>query len=616
MWIRWKPGLLPAHQLLLIVLLCKSETCSCISRPSNIVLENNGYINIVVAIHDSVTEDALLIDKIKHILNESSKVLYNATKKQAHFRDITILLPASWKTVTATSATTETLQFADVIVSDASTRDLHLPRARSYRGCGQQGIHVLLPTQFLNNPQEEPYYGKAEKYFIHAWAQFRWGVFQEYGEPGESPFYFSVKYGRPEAIRCVFFMRGMVSMKNGTTCLTQNYIDTKTGLYFDYCLWRPYPYNQRIQASMMDYQYIKEITTFCEDDEKNQQTLHNYESPSRHNRLCEHRSTWDIILHTEDFAGGKNQPKDISESELVPRFRLVKATSRKKRIPSSAPVKNYQKELSTRLDIHVVEADTGRSYVELYVHVMQGFMPVVGMKVMATVNDPHEKQTTMILYDNGAGIDMTKDDGIYSRAFTNLTLPGRYKVSARVENTGYTFALDSVMDDFDIPLKSKTVKRSIHEPTVRQLTGHIFDISLAKDLNTTKDVIPPSRIADLHVVEISKVNKTAILSWTAPGDNLDDEKVDHYELFSCVNIDDVRELLSVTSKHYLPVHKSVRTNIVPSGVTFGLQEHYVWKAPPDQVDFHRKLHYAIVIRGVDNVGNAGKLSNIVTFSLS
>ncbi|KAK3581282.1 hypothetical protein CHS0354_033015 [Potamilus streckersoni] len=150
-----------APQLLLIVFLCQSEPCSCLSRPSNIILENNGYRNIVVAIHDSVTEDASLIDKIKHILTESSKVLYNATRKQAHFRDITILLPASWKTVSAASATTEALQLADVIVSDESTRDLHLPRARSYRGCGQQGIHVLLPKEFLNNPQEEPYYGKA-----------------------------------------------------------------------------------------------------------------------------------------------------------------------------------------------------------------------------------------------------------------------------------------------------------------------------------------------------------------------------------------------------------------------------------------------------------------------
>ncbi|KAK3581281.1 hypothetical protein CHS0354_033014 [Potamilus streckersoni] len=462
----------------------------------------------------------------------------------------------------------------------------------------------------------EPLRPLHQKFFIHAWAQFRWGVFHEYGEPGENPFYFSVKYGRPEAIRCVFYMRGLVSMKNGSICLPPGSIDQKTGLYFDYCAWRPYPYNQRIQASMMDYQFIKEITKFCEDDERNQQTLHNYECPSRHNRLCEHKSTWDVISHTGDFAGGKNPPRNMVESELVPQFRVIKATSRKKRIPSSAPAKNYQKELFTRLDTHVVEADTGSSYVELFVHVMQGFMPVVGMKVMATINDPLAQQTTMVLYDNGAGIDMTKGDGIYSRAYTNLYLPGRYQVTARVENASDTFVLDSVVDDFDIPWKSKTIKRSIHTPTVRQLTGYFFDITRAEDLSSAKDVIPPSRISDLHVVEISKANKTAILSWTAPGDNLDDDKVDHYELFSGVNIDDVRKLLSVTNKHSHPMHRSIRTNIVPSRVTFGFQENYFWKAPPDQVDFHGKLHYAIVIRGVDSVGNAGKLSNIVTFSLS
>lgn len=36
-----------------------------VSRPSTIVLENNQYKNVVVAIHESIPEDAGLIDTLK-----------------------------------------------------------------------------------------------------------------------------------------------------------------------------------------------------------------------------------------------------------------------------------------------------------------------------------------------------------------------------------------------------------------------------------------------------------------------------------------------------------------------------------------------------------------------
>lgn len=45
-------------------ILCIQYTLA-FSRPSTIVLENNEYKNVVIAIHDSVAEDKAFIEKLK-----------------------------------------------------------------------------------------------------------------------------------------------------------------------------------------------------------------------------------------------------------------------------------------------------------------------------------------------------------------------------------------------------------------------------------------------------------------------------------------------------------------------------------------------------------------------
>ncbi|KAL3851882.1 hypothetical protein ACJMK2_015581 [Sinanodonta woodiana] len=598
--------------LKLLYVLCYGQG---LTKPSNIVLENNGFKNVVIAFHDSVGEDPALIDTLKKTLIDASKVLYNATRKRAYFKEITILLPSSWTTISASAATTETLQFADFIISDlSSTR--HLPQARSYRGCGRQGIHVLLNKEFLTNTRVQPYYTKPEKFFVHAWAEFRWGVFQEYGEEGELPFYFSIKYGRPEAIRCPFSLKGLISTKNNTICYP-NFINPRTGLYSEECFWRPYPYKQAVKASIMDYQFIQEIETFCDDEQTNYKTLHNSEAPSKHNHLCEYRSTWDVITSTGDFHNNKNPPRDLSDSELVPQFRVLKATSRRKRSNRRSPSKHLYPELYTRADIHLMDDNIGRPYLEIYVHVLHGFMPVVGMNVTATIEHPQGEHVLLDVHDNGGGADIAKNDGIYSRYYTNLRLPGRYHVSVYVQNSDNTVVLDKVVDDIEIPHTTRITKRSIYGPVVRKLTGQSFFLERDLSVEAPRDIVSPSRIHDLQIVEINGQNKTAELTWTAPGDDMDDYKtVHHYDLFIGLNIQNVRELLSMTLENGRPVHGSIWKETIPASHAFGYLERFIWKAPLAISDVEEKLHFAVAVRGVDKTGNCGKISNVVTFSLS
>ncbi|XP_062834127.1 calcium-activated chloride channel regulator 1 isoform X4 [Anolis carolinensis] len=51
----------------------------------------------------------------------------------------------------------------------------------------------------------------------------------------------------------------------------------------------------------------------------------------------------------------------------------------------------------------------------IYADVSQGFLPVIGAKVMATVESTSGKPVELALYDEGAGADIIKHDGIYSR---------------------------------------------------------------------------------------------------------------------------------------------------------------------------------------------------------
>ena len=50
---------------LLLYCVVIGATVDAISRPSTMVLENNQFKNVVIAIHDSVTEDKSLIDTLK-----------------------------------------------------------------------------------------------------------------------------------------------------------------------------------------------------------------------------------------------------------------------------------------------------------------------------------------------------------------------------------------------------------------------------------------------------------------------------------------------------------------------------------------------------------------------
>ena len=157
-------------------------------------------------------------------------MLYKATENRAYFKSVHILIPDSWNHLEASLSTWETfevcfknnlntvvfysliLQKADVLVDTPNPKHQDVPYTRQNGLCGEPGERIhLTPNYVLTVDQEEnnKQHGKpgntnydwdtnfrllyglinfVGKVFVHEWAHYRYGVFDEYGRPGDSQF--------------------------------------------------------------------------------------------------------------------------------------------------------------------------------------------------------------------------------------------------------------------------------------------------------------------------------------------------------------------------------------------------------------------------------------------
>ncbi|XP_012938799.1 calcium-activated chloride channel regulator 4A [Aplysia californica] len=328
------------------ILWIMTSTTRAVVRPTAITIEDNGYKNVLVAIHPSTKESSSLVDYIKKMFTEGSIYLYNATEKRAYFHDVTILVPNTWADNAAyQQATSELYSNADVVVRDPIVNVEHRDGktvgnsttegafTRSYGGCGQHGVRINMFTDIFG-ARGKYKYGPSGRLLVHNWAHFRWGVFDEFSQEGEPQFYFSPTTGQLEAVKCNINMVGRIYKKTaGGAADVCSTLDPVTGMYPDDCIFDPYTLGHRngnISSSIMDRQKVPSIIHFCNDDRSNLKRVHNYESPSRHNRLCGSRSTWAVISQSPDFFGGLNAPRDIHDT--TPKFKVVRLTSSRRMV--------------------------------------------------------------------------------------------------------------------------------------------------------------------------------------------------------------------------------------------------------------------------------------------
>ncbi|XP_017355353.1 calcium-activated chloride channel regulator 1-like [Cebus imitator] len=288
-------------------------------KSSWITLNNNGYDGIVIAISPSVPEDEKLIQNIKAMVTEASAYLFYATKRRVFFRNVSILIPMTWKSKPEyLMPKQESYDQADVIVADPSLKYGDNPYTLQYGQCGEKGKYIHFTPNFLltNNV---PIYGTRGKVFVHEWSHLRWGIFDEYNE--DQPYYIS-RRNTIEATRCPTHITGANVVLNckKSRCITRPCRrDSKTGLYEANCTFIPNR-SQTAKDSIMFMQNLDSVTEFCTEE------THNTEAPNLQNKICNHKSTWDIIMRSEDFQD--LSPMTEIKSPPHPTFSLLKSKQR------------------------------------------------------------------------------------------------------------------------------------------------------------------------------------------------------------------------------------------------------------------------------------------------
>ncbi|XP_035693981.1 calcium-activated chloride channel regulator 1-like [Branchiostoma floridae] len=316
----------------LVVSLVLAGVDSALNRPFEIVLENNEYRGVLVAISPAVPEDPRIVARLQEILTETSQAMYDATERRAYLKNITILIPKSWTPQPEyRTARTELFQRANIRVDQLNPLYGDSPYVKQKSGCGEGGDYIhLTPDYVINKQYGEAVWGPYGKTMVHEWGHLRWGLFDEYGmdsPTGESfPYFYSSVSDGVQATRCSAHLTGThINMLTGRPCQ----IDPNTGLPEPACRFAPHlNSNNPATGSYMFMQFLEKVASFCHSDPSGDHTsLHNHEAPNKHNVQCGGRSAWDVMADHPDFSHGANPPRQVVSTQ--PDFTLIQEVDKR-----------------------------------------------------------------------------------------------------------------------------------------------------------------------------------------------------------------------------------------------------------------------------------------------
>ncbi|XP_043114930.1 calcium-activated chloride channel regulator 3A-1-like [Puntigrus tetrazona] len=287
------------------------------STSTAIKLDENGYVDIIIAIGSRVPQDDTLIEKSKEMVTEGSYYLYDALDEKVYFRDVTILVPPQWNSKDFIKARTESFEKAQIKIDYASSANDVEPYTKQYGECGAEGEYIHFTPQYLLNDFFIELYGSRGRVFVHEWAHLRWGVYDEYSV--ENTFYYS--NGRIEPTRCSKNLEGQFYEVTAGGSLQQCRTDQETSLPTQGCLFFP-DRNQIANSSIMFLPSLDPVTAFCHESE------HNYDAPNMQNQICG-KATWTVIF--EDSVD-KEALRSLKPPETPPPPPSFKIVQRKQRV--------------------------------------------------------------------------------------------------------------------------------------------------------------------------------------------------------------------------------------------------------------------------------------------
>ncbi|XP_042230471.1 calcium-activated chloride channel regulator 1-like isoform X2 [Homarus americanus] len=292
---------------------------------ANIVLHENGYEGVVVVIGEKVPEDPNIIENLKLMFEDGSRVLDEATHHRAHFREVTIVVPSTWthKEEYMNTSGSGWMKHADVRVDEPHPVHGDAPYTLQLGGCGDPGAYIHLSPGYATAMYHhlQSVYGPPGKVLVHEWSHLRWGVFDEYGEHDTHtpPFYIG-EDRQVHVTGCSADIKGWLMTKNGSECHADH-----SGMPNRQCHFFPAPRNNAT-ASFMNLYFLDSVTMFCDNN------THNSFAPNTHNLQCDGRSVWDVISQHQDFKDNMNPPqeKQPHPQVLTPRFQVIQEAALEK----------------------------------------------------------------------------------------------------------------------------------------------------------------------------------------------------------------------------------------------------------------------------------------------
>ncbi|XP_021513697.1 calcium-activated chloride channel regulator 2 isoform X2 [Meriones unguiculatus] len=214
----------PVHRLKLVILLFALSP-ELLFLGAGVKLQDNGYEGLLLAINPRVPENLNLIANIKEMITEASFYLFSATKRRVFFRNIQILIPATWTAHNYSRVKQESYNKANVIVTEQHGVYGDDPHTLQHRGCGKEGKYIHFTPSFLLRDELAAGYGSRGRVFVHEWAHLRWGVFDEYNN--DKPFYINGRH-EIQATRCSSDITGVFVCENGfcspEDCIVSNFL--------------------------------------------------------------------------------------------------------------------------------------------------------------------------------------------------------------------------------------------------------------------------------------------------------------------------------------------------------------------------------------------------------
>ncbi|XP_052034439.1 calcium-activated chloride channel regulator 4A-like [Apodemus sylvaticus] len=253
----------------------------------------------------------------------------------------------------------------------------------------------------------------------------------------------------------------------------------------------------------------------------------------------------------------------------------------------------------------------------VYAEVLQGYTPIIGARVTATVESGSGKTEELDLLDNGAGADAFKDDGVYSRYFTAYSENGRYSLKVRADGGTHSarrslqhpssraayipgWVVDGEIQGNPPRPEMTETTQPVLENFSRTASGGAFVMSNVSN-GPLPDLYPPSQITDLQAtLEGEEIS----LTWTAPGDDYDVGTVQQYIIRTSENIIDLRDNFN----NALLVDT---TNLKPQEANS--KETFAFK--PDNISEENATYIFIAIESVDKSNQHSRLSNIAQVAL-